>query len=196
MPATRRKLLKVGALSGLAALVGSPLRAASGFFQAPADSGAEAWWMARSLLEPQVGTSFGVRRPRTASPGPRATAPRLVSLRLDEVAALTGLKDRDDCFSAQFSGPSRQRLAQGTYSFEHPAIGSFPAFLVPFGMPGPRQRYEVIVNRSPASTDAASGEVGAEPPAPRPNPRTPVRPAQGGDPQSAAAGRGRASRNR
>lgn len=178
MSTTRRAVLTMGTLSGLAALVPSHLRAASDFFLEPSNTTDGEWWMLRSVLEPQVGTAFGLRGSvvRAVTPSPAALAPSRsletsvlpsfalkvsTSLRLDAVTGLAGQEDRDESFSAQFSGPADQGIPQGIYTFRHPTLGSFDAFLVPVGIPGSRQSYELIVNRG------ANSEV-APVPAPKP----------------------------
>jgi len=50
-------------------------------------------------------------------------------------------------FSVQFHGPSAQPLSQGTYQFEHRALGAFSLFIVPTRTGGQNARYEAIFNR-------------------------------------------------
>ncbi len=87
------------------------------------------------------------------------------------MVGLAGQEGRDDSFSAQFSGPAGQDIPQGTYSFRHPTLGSFDAFLVPVGIPGPRQSYELIVNRA---TDSDRAPVPAPKPVERAAPAPPA----------------------
>jgi hypothetical protein len=54
-----------------------------------------------------------------------------------------------ESFSLEFRGPRARFLAQGTYQLEHPALGSFPLFIVPVGLEGEEYRYEAVFNRLP-----------------------------------------------
>jgi len=66
-----------------------------------------------------------------------------------ELAALDELPGRGECFSLLFRGEAGEpALEQRNHDVEHPALGTFPLFLVPVG-PGEdgRQRFEAIVNR-------------------------------------------------
>ena len=50
-------------------------------------------------------------------------------------------------FALLFTGLSKQAFAQGTYTLDHPALGSFPLFLVPVGPVGSSTSYEAVINR-------------------------------------------------
>jgi hypothetical protein len=50
-------------------------------------------------------------------------------------------------FSLIFVGPRSPFLAQGTYEFSHPALGSFPLFIVPVGAEADQAQYEAVFNR-------------------------------------------------
>jgi hypothetical protein len=50
-------------------------------------------------------------------------------------------------FSVVFHGPSGRPLSQGTYPFEHRALGSFGLFIVPLRGDGRSARYQAIFNR-------------------------------------------------
>jgi hypothetical protein len=47
-------------------------------------------------------------------------------------------------FGLTFSGPPDTVLTQGTYLFEHPALGTFEIFIVPFTADGEGAGYEAI----------------------------------------------------
>jgi hypothetical protein len=47
-------------------------------------------------------------------------------------------------FSLHFSGPRETLLPQGTYRFEHAALGWFPLFIVPRAQDASGTRYEAV----------------------------------------------------
>jgi hypothetical protein len=47
-------------------------------------------------------------------------------------------------FSLEFLGPPERLLLQGTYPFEHPALGVFDIFVVPIGRDETGIRYEAV----------------------------------------------------
>jgi len=52
-----------------------------------------------------------------------------------------------EVFSLFLQGPAEPRLAQATYTMDHPVLGAAPLFLVPVGaLPG-GIRYEALFNR-------------------------------------------------
>jgi hypothetical protein len=50
-------------------------------------------------------------------------------------------------FSLLFHGAQSQPLGQGTYSFEHPQIGSFDLFIVPIAAENGQLHYQAVFNR-------------------------------------------------
>ena len=76
----------------------------------------------------------------------RVGAERTDELELVELAALShGLPEGREPFSLVFCGPSERWFRQGTYSLEHPELGSQPMFLVPIGPNADgRMRYQAI----------------------------------------------------
>ena len=52
-----------------------------------------------------------------------------------------------ECFSLLFEGPDPPVFGQGTYRTEHPAIGTFPLFVVPVWTDAEGQHYEAVINR-------------------------------------------------
>ena len=50
-------------------------------------------------------------------------------------------------FSLIFHGPRSTVLPQGTYTFSHPALGSFPLFIVPIGADDDHLHYQAVFNR-------------------------------------------------
>ena len=54
---------------------------------------------------------------------------------------------RPEYFSLLFAGPVDAPLNQGSYRFEHSALGIFWLFVVPMASDGRRQLYEAIVNQ-------------------------------------------------
>ena len=74
-----------------------------------------------------------------------------IDLELITAAALTPPSNRavqssDDRvpFSIEFTGPGEAVLPQGTYRFEHPALGIFEIFVVPIGRGQTGVRYEAV----------------------------------------------------
>ena len=52
-----------------------------------------------------------------------------------------------ECFSNFFTGSTRDRLRQGTYTVEHESLGKFQMFVVPIGKKDGEFRYEALFNR-------------------------------------------------
>ncbi len=52
-----------------------------------------------------------------------------------------------ECFSTIFTGSTRDRLRQDTYTVEHESLGSFQMLLVPIGKKDQESRYEAVFNR-------------------------------------------------
>ncbi|MGH7748285.1 MAG: DUF6916 family protein [Candidatus Dormibacteria bacterium] len=50
-------------------------------------------------------------------------------------------------FSLLFTGPAKQGFPQGTYTLDHPKLGSFVLLLVPVGPRGSATSYEAVINR-------------------------------------------------
>lgn len=74
-----------------------------------------------------------------------------IDLELIAAAALTPSSNRavqssDDRlpFSIEFKGPGEPVLPQGTYRFEHPALGIFEIFVVPIGRGQTGVCYEAV----------------------------------------------------
>jgi hypothetical protein len=58
-------------------------------------------------------------------------------------------QDRGEAFSIVFRLPLTPMLPQGTYTFQHEEIGTFPLFIVPIGRSAEGLQYEAIFNRPP-----------------------------------------------
>lgn len=67
----------------------------------------------------------------------------VTSMRVARPGTVTGV----ECFSLTFSGPRTRALAQNTYQFDHPALGSFPLFIVPMGVSADGPHYEAAFYR-------------------------------------------------
>jgi hypothetical protein len=100
--------------------------------------------LTRAGFAEHVGTDFRVR----------IGALQSAALRLDSVLDLPPSPPRTgdaaagrEGFSLLFSGLTRQRFPQGTYTVEHGGLGSFPLFLVPVGSGASGSAYEAVVNR-------------------------------------------------
>jgi len=68
-----------------------------------------------------------------------------LQVRLSEVADMPpNAANLREPFSLLFHGPSDGWLQQGTYAFEHDAMGRMEIFVVPLGADAEGMRYEVI----------------------------------------------------
>lgn len=135
---TRRELLKLGTMAGVAALV--PGAAWAGRSKLGSSAASDALVPTRAQLRAQLNTTFVVQ------PDDRPA----VALVLVEVAdpAYTTARTQAGCFRAVFRGPRTLPLRQDTYVVAHGALGEFPLFLVPVGRATARARYyEAAFNR-------------------------------------------------
>ena len=57
-----------------------------------------------------------------------------------------------ECFRLLFSGSVEESLQQGTYQFDHAALGAFPLFIVPGNPADGKRRYEAVFNRLASGT--------------------------------------------
>ena len=97
--------------------------------------------LVRSTFVPHVNGTF------TVHVGPlQRIATRLVAIE-DLPGAAHAAADREGRFALFFDGPGAEALAQGTYSLEHPALGTFPLFLVPVGGRDDVRHYQAVFNR-------------------------------------------------
>ncbi|HEX9189877.1 MAG TPA: hypothetical protein VGB87_22565 [Vicinamibacteria bacterium] len=128
---TRRLFLKLGTITGAAALV--PVRSGA----APAGGSGLTSGGTRGLFLAELQQPFVVE----------GAAPlRLV---LDAVSDLgvPGLAGHPECFSASFLGPANAPLRQGTHRLANRGRGRMDVFLVPVGRPRDgRQAYEAVFN--------------------------------------------------
>ena len=76
-----------------------------------------------------------------------------------------------ECFRLLFSEAAGTPLAQGTYQFEHSALGQFALFIVPGNPANAKRHYEAVFNRLTSSS--------VSPPTSPSNPRGKNRGAQG-----------------
>ena len=133
---TRRLFLKLGTITGAAALL--PARSGAASAGGP---GLQAGGT-RGLFLSQVHRPFVVE-------APGATPLRLVldSVSDPEVLGAPGLAGHPECFSASFLGPEEAPLRQGTYTLANSGLGRMDVFLVPSGRPrGGLQAYEAAYN--------------------------------------------------
>jgi hypothetical protein len=89
-------------------------------------------------------THFLVRR---APPHPPVQL-ELVQVTPGETVVGSGARAQQyESFSLLFHGAQSQPLGQGTYSFEHPQLGTFALFIVPVAAEGGQLHYQVVFNR-------------------------------------------------
>ena len=137
---TRGRLLKASALAALAASAGGAGAALAGVAGAGAPSSALGKpkggpaYLRRETFVPLVGTHFSVQRPG-ASP---------LRVRLIEAKKLRGV---GESFSLLFRGRARAVSGDGTYRFEHPALGAFDLFASPVGRGVKGLDFEAVINR-------------------------------------------------
>jgi hypothetical protein len=134
---TRRLFVKVGTISGVAALLPNALGAES-------REGAMGTRSAgtRGRFASQIGRTFLVEN----DAGARVP---LVLATVSDPAVLgaPGLEGHPECFSAAFLGPASAPLRQGTYAVSNDGLGRLALFLVPTGRPqGGAQHYEAAFN--------------------------------------------------
>jgi hypothetical protein len=147
MPRSRRELLRLGAVTAVAALVPGRTEAA---LRASALDGAahkamlrDEPFLTRTVLNGQLNTYFRVGRKGSAFL-------ELVAVNDLASAAATGTAGSELSFSAVFRGPAKGRLAQQTYPLQHRTLGSLSVFLVPAAQAGRSQDYEAVFYRPEA----------------------------------------------
>jgi hypothetical protein len=99
--------------------------------------------LSRATFEPLLGSRFRLR----PESGPIVDA---VLSQVDDrpPGPADPPDDGAEAFSLLFTAPSGgPRPAQGTYTIQHPSLGSMQLFAVPVGRARVAQDYEVIVNR-------------------------------------------------
>ena len=71
-----------------------------------------------------------------------------LNLELDSVKANPNLNnEKQECFSAYFSGPAEKGLIQGSYVMDHEKMGRLHIFLVPVAKDEKGFQYEAVFNR-------------------------------------------------
>ncbi|MEA2170948.1 MAG: hypothetical protein QOF76_4248 [Solirubrobacteraceae bacterium] len=153
--ATRREMLQAGAAGGVALwIAASPAIALAE--SAPVGAGAP--YLRRSMYVAGMGL---------VADG--------VALHVDAVEDLVdathrGLVGNDDAFALQLSGDAATPLVAATHAVQVPGAGAGELFLAPVGIPGDRQLYEIVVDRSvrlqgmePPSLEPAGAPVEAAP---------------------------------
>ena len=144
MAISRRHFLEVGSLfaASVAVATNGIAQAAGGGGTVPGlpgqGGGANLLTMTRDTFKPLIGSVFLVR----------TQASTLIPVVLTSVKELpaTGTQPVTDTFTLSFrSLPIGNPLQQGTYTFRHAALGSFPLFIVPSG-PGAPRSYSAVFN--------------------------------------------------
>ena len=91
-----------------------------------------------------VRTHFLVRR----APPHESVQLELVQVTPGGTAAKGGAQVQQfESFALLFHGAQSQPLGQGTYSFEHPQLGTFELFIVPVAAENERLHYQAVFNR-------------------------------------------------
>ena len=141
---TRRQVIAAVAMAGAAAAVPALRRVAlpTVLRSEGDDVGASPDRLTLARFIPHVGTRF------TAQDAGMGT----LHLTLDEATAIVsspadqrGL--RGDAFSLILSSPGRPSVGDGIHTLVHPALGTFPLFLVAVGRGAGRQDYQAVVDR-------------------------------------------------
>lgn len=90
-------------------------------------------------FQPLVGTAFGVR--------PEVDAMDVGSIELKSVTSSPEVVNPlRNPFSLFFVGPASLPLGQGTYFLNHPALGTFPLFIVPIAGDAEQRQYQAVFN--------------------------------------------------
>jgi hypothetical protein len=148
MATSRRKFIKAGALGALFAAV--PLKTtARGIFEPTAraltvDTNEAVDTLNMRAFAQQLNSDFRINHNNV-----KTTTVKLVEvkdLRVPSPTSTLGAKSKE-CFSAVFVGARRPGVRQGTYTIEHPSLGTFSLLLVPVGLNKNEQYYEAIFNR-------------------------------------------------
>ena len=125
---TRRELLRLGTLAGVAVLIPGAAGAALAAGPQAGRPGKVSWKNlpvpTREQFANQLNTTFVVQRRGEPSVG------LLLVEVTDPVFASTG---GEECFRAVFRGPSSLFLRQDTYAVAHKGLGEMALFLVPTG---------------------------------------------------------------
>jgi uncharacterized protein DUF6916 len=137
---TRRELLRLGTLAGVAALV--PGAADASRLMIEPRGAVDGPHPTRQQLLAQLNASFYVYRSNYPDL-------RLVLIAVSDPALSRNKPGRPDCFRALFRGPATSPLAQSTYALLNRLLGEFEIFLVPVGQAAKGQRfYEASFNRT------------------------------------------------
>jgi hypothetical protein len=144
---SRRDILKGAAatlLTGASSLAIAPALAASRDRAAGATAPATGLdTLSRRAFSGVVGSDFQVH----------VGAVQTATVRLESVTDLVTPRGArapapgKEGFSLLFSGASKHGFPQGTYTLDHPRLGSFALFLVVVGPAGSVTRYEAVINR-------------------------------------------------
>ncbi len=138
MSMSRRRLLQGGAAAFVCTAL--PMRSLGllfpdSAFAAPAAAGGAAG-LRLSTFTALVGTRFGA-----------TVGGSHVDLRLAKATKGQKVTRRGENFSLLFDGAGGAPFSQGTYTFTHPSIGSFPMFVVPVNQAKAAPTYEAVFNR-------------------------------------------------
>ena len=143
---SRRQMLVVGAMAGLAGAIPALRRPVPFPFHAPWGAGGPESGSTDDLtlarFTPHVGTRFTVRSPAL---GAVALTLEEASARAPHPADRPGL--RGDSFSLIFRAAGGPALPDGIHLVQHPALGTFPLFVSPFGAARQEQGYQAVVDR-------------------------------------------------
>jgi hypothetical protein len=149
MSRSRRELLRLGAVSAVAALMPGRAAEAAASRSVLARAARKAVladepFLTRSVLNGQLHTYFRV--------GGRKSASFLELVAVNDLAsaATTGTAGSELSFSAVFRGPLKARLPQQTHPLQHRLLGKLSVFLVPVGLAGRLQEYEAVFYRPEA----------------------------------------------
>ena len=145
MNLSRRDILRGAAATlltgGTAMVVGPGLRAPGGGGAPAPVTGVDE--LSRMAFSGAVGSDFQVRVGALQTSTVRLASLTDLVLPVGAPAPAPGKEG----FSMLFTGASKHGFPQGTYTLDHPTLGSFALFLVPVGPAGQSTAYEAVVNR-------------------------------------------------
>jgi hypothetical protein len=163
---SRRKFLKTGILTSVVAgtsmkLTGQAATSQPSGITDALTANTSLDYYTKATFQSYLNSDF-----RIYSNGHRKTWLRLVLV--EDFPTREALTAPDECFRLLFSAPAETSLQQGTYAFDHAALGTFALFIVPRNPVDGKRHYEAVFNRRFSGYLRPSVE-------PSPNAKSPVK---------------------